>query len=140
MRLIQPQDRMPPLRAPRLTKIVVTPSMDSVRMRCCSSHNRSTGGLLIRTTCMRRVHHMRGGADDVTGLLIAALTALTHANRRAVDCRTHGLDTRQSAVAAKSCCPCHAMAANRAAAGEPDAAAMPTGVGLASMQLPPVAS
>ena len=72
---------MPPLRAPILTKMVVSASMASVLMRCCSSHNRSTGGLLIRTTCMRRVHHMRGGADDVTGLLIAALTASTHANR-----------------------------------------------------------
>ena len=75
MRLNQPQDRMPPLRAPILTKMVVSASMASVLMRCCSSHNRSTGGLLIRTTCMRLVHHMRGGADDVTGLLIAALTA-----------------------------------------------------------------
>ena len=81
MRLNQPQDRMPSLRAPILTKMVVSASMASVLMRCCSSHNRSTGGLLIRTTCMRRVHHMRGGADDVTGLLIAALTASTHANR-----------------------------------------------------------
>ena len=81
MRRNQPQDRMPPLRAPILTKMVVSASMASVLMRCCSSHNRSTGGLLIRTTCMRRVHHMRGGADDVTGLLIAALTASTHANR-----------------------------------------------------------
>ena len=81
MRLNQPQHRMLPLRAPILTKMVVSASMASVLMRCCSSHNRSTGGLLIRTTCMRRVHHMRGGADDVTGLLIAALTASTHANR-----------------------------------------------------------
>ena len=81
MRLNKPRARMPPLRAPILTKMVVSASMASVLMRCCSSHNRSTGGLLIRTTCMRRVHHMRGGADDVTGLLIAALTALTHANR-----------------------------------------------------------
>ena len=81
MRLNQPQDRMPSLRAPILTKMVVSASMASVLMRCCSSHNRSTGGLLIRTTCMRRVHHMRQGADDVTGLLIAALTASTHANR-----------------------------------------------------------
>ena len=82
MRLNQPQDRMPPLRAPILTKMVVSASMASVLMRCCSSHNRSTGGLLIRTIRMRRMHHMQGGADDVTGLLIAALTASTHANRR----------------------------------------------------------
>ena len=36
---------------------------------------------------MRRVHHMQGGADDVTGLLIAALTASTHANRPALQVR-----------------------------------------------------
>ena len=30
---------------------------------------------------MHRVHHVRGGADDVSGLLIAALTASTRANR-----------------------------------------------------------
>ena len=30
---------------------------------------------------VHRVHHVRGGADDVSGLLIAALTASTHANR-----------------------------------------------------------
>ena len=39
---------------------------------CCGRH-RSTCGLLIRATCMHRVHHVQGGADDVTGLLIAAL-------------------------------------------------------------------
>ena len=64
--------------------MVVSASMAaSVRMRCCSSHNRSRDGLLIRTICMRRMHHMRGGAGDVTGgLLTAALTASTHhANR-----------------------------------------------------------
>ena len=74
---------MPPLRAPILTKMVVSASMASVLMRCCSSHNRSRDGLLIRTICMRRMHHMRGGAGDVTGgLLTAALTASTHhANR-----------------------------------------------------------
>ena len=45
--------------------------------------NRTSGSLLIRTICMRRMHHMRGGAGDVTGgLLTAALTASTHhANR-----------------------------------------------------------
>ena len=42
---------------------------------------RSSGGLLIRTIRMRRVQHMQGGADDVTGLLIAAFAASTHANR-----------------------------------------------------------
>ena len=81
MRLNQLHHRMPPLRAPILTEMVVSASMASVLMRCCSSHNRSRDGLLIRTICMRRMHHMRGGADDVTWLLIAALTALTHANR-----------------------------------------------------------
>ena len=39
---------------------------------CCGRH-RSTCGLLIRATCMHRVHHVQGGDDDVTGLLIAAL-------------------------------------------------------------------
>ena len=48
----------------------------------CYAHCAGCGGLLIRTIRMRRVHHMQGGADDVTGLLIAALTASTHANRR----------------------------------------------------------
>ena len=105
MRLNPPQDRMPPLRAPILTKMVVSASMASVRMRCCSSHNRSSDGLLIRTIRMCRMHHMREGADDVTGLSTAALTASTHANPSG--CSGHG---------------------------------MPTGVGLASMQLPPVAS
>ena len=81
MRLNQPQDRMPPLRAPILTKMVVSASMASVRMRCCSSHNRSSDGLLIRTIRTRRVHHMRGGADDVTGLSVVALTASAHTNR-----------------------------------------------------------
>ena len=105
MRLNQLHHRMPPLRAPILTEMVVSASMASVRMRCCSSHNRSSDGLLIRTICMRRMHHMRGGAGDVTGgLLTAALTASIHANR-----------------------PCQR-------------AAMPTGVGLALMQLAPVAS
>ena len=32
-------------------------------------------GLLLRTSCIHRVHHMQGEADDVTELLIAALTA-----------------------------------------------------------------
>ena len=68
MRLNQPQDRMPPLRAPILTEMVVSASVVSVLMCCGSSHNRSTGGLLIRTARMRHVHHVRVGADDVTGL------------------------------------------------------------------------
>ena len=44
--------------------------------------------LLQCTICMQRIHQGQGGADDVNGLLIAALT---------------GLVARQSAVAAKSC-------------------------------------
>ena len=68
MRLNQPQHRMLPLRAPILTKLW--------------SVSASKASVLIRTIRMRRVHHMQGGADDVTGLLIAALTASTHANRR----------------------------------------------------------
>ena len=48
---------------------------------CCGRH-RSTCCLLIRATCMHHVHHVQGGADDVTGLLIAALAAsILHADR-----------------------------------------------------------
>ena len=81
MRLNQPQDRMPPLRAPTPTKMVVVPaSVASVLVRCCSRQHRSTSGLLLRTNCMHhRVRRMHGGADDVSGLLIAALTASAHA-------------------------------------------------------------
>ena len=127
MRLNQPQDRMPPLRAPTPTKMVVVPaSVASVLVRCCSRQHRSTSGLLLRTNCMHHrvrrmhggaddvasgrlervkarlvqgccgphrstsglllctirmhyVHHMQEGADDVSGLLIAALTASAHA-------------------------------------------------------------
>ena len=45
---------------------------------CCGPH-RSTSGLLLCTICMHYVHHMQEGADDVSGLLIAALTASAHA-------------------------------------------------------------
>ena len=67
MRLNQPQDRMPPLRAPTPTKMVVVPaSVASVLVRCCSRQHRSTSGLLLRTNCMHhRVRRMHGGADDV---------------------------------------------------------------------------
>ena len=69
-------------------------------------HSAELAGLVLKTDeWMQRMRHMRGGADDVTGLSTAALTASTHANL--------------------SGCSGHAM---------------PTGVGLASMQLPPVAS
>ena len=71
-------------------------------LRCCSSHNRSSDGLLIRTTIrMRRMHHMRGGADDVTGLSTAALTASTHANLSG--CSGHADRSRPSVDAAASC-------------------------------------
>ena len=45
---------------------------------CCGPHRR-TSGLLLCTVCMHCVYHMQEGADDVTGLLIAALTASAHA-------------------------------------------------------------
>ena len=93
MRLNQPQDRRPPLRAPILTKMVVSASATSVRMRRCSRWHRSTSGLLrewaadCRTHDLvarqsARIHHIQGGADDVSGVLIAALTASSHANRQ----------------------------------------------------------
>ena len=56
MRLNQPHDRMPPLRVPILTKMVVSASVASVLMR-------SVASVLMRW------------------LLIAALTASTHGNR-----------------------------------------------------------
>ena len=128
---------MPPLRAPILTKMVVSASMASVRMRCCSSHNRSSDGLLIRTICMRRMHHMRGGADDVTGLSTAALTASTHANLSG--CSGHA-DRCRPSVDAAACCSylseCMSLLAHRHLLR----AAMPTRVDLASMQLAPVAA
>ena len=50
---------------------------------CCGPH-RSTSGLLQCTMCMHYVHHKQEGADDVSGLLIAALTASAHAIGRGV--------------------------------------------------------
>ena len=52
-------------------------------MACSADLGRTihTSGLLIRANCMRRMHHVQGEADDVTGLLIAALAASIHANR-----------------------------------------------------------
>ena len=59
----------------------------------------SSSGLLLRTNRMvHRVHHMQLGADDMNGLLIAALTATAHATR-----------PWQRAKPAAACCPCHAM-------------------------------
>ena len=56
--------------------------LDRVKARlmqgCCGPH-RSTSGLLLCTIRMHYVHHMQEGADDVSGLLIAALTASAHA-------------------------------------------------------------
>ena len=50
-------------------------------MCCCSRRHRSTSGLLSCTNRIHRVLHVQGGADDLTRLLIAALTASAHANR-----------------------------------------------------------
>ena len=60
----------------------------------------------------------------------------------AVDWRTHGLDTRQSAVAAKTwaASTCHAMAPTELLLVSGCSAVMLTGVDLASMQLAPVAT
>ena len=41
--------------------------------------HRSTSGLLVRTNCVHRVHHVQRGARDGHGLLIAVLTALVRA-------------------------------------------------------------
>ena len=60
-----------------------------------------SGGLPLRTIRMRRMHHMRGGADDVTGLSTAALTASTHANLSG--CSGHADRSRPSVDAAASC-------------------------------------
>ena len=46
---------------------------------CCSRRHRSTSGLLVRTNCVHRAHHVQRGARDGHGLLIAALTALVRA-------------------------------------------------------------
>ena len=64
--------------------MVMSVSMASVLVRCCSSRDRSSSSLLICADCMRRMHRVQGAADDVTALLIAALTASTHANRPAL--------------------------------------------------------
>ena len=78
--------------------------------------------LLLCIIRMHCVHHVRGGADDVSGLLIAALTASTHTpigrGSEDLDCKHLPFDDSQG-----GCC------------WLADAAAMPTGVGLTSMQL-----
>ena len=72
--------------------------LDRVKARlmqgCCGPH-RSTSGLLQCTMCMHYVHHKQEGADDVSGLLIAALTASAHAIGRGSE---------------GACCTCHAVA------------------------------
>ena len=60
MCLNQLQARMPPLRAPIPTKMVVSASVASVLVRfarCYSRRHRSTSGLLQRTDCVHREHH-----------------------------------------------------------------------------------
>ena len=54
MRLKQLQDRMPPLRVPILTKMLVPASVASVLilMRCCSGRHRSSSVLLLCTIRM----------------------------------------------------------------------------------------
>ena len=128
MRLNQPHDRMPPLRVPILTKMVVSASVASVLyallLETTSEQQRAAA---VHHSHVHRVHHVRGGADDVSGLLIAALTASTHTpiGRGSEDlgCKHLPFDGSQ-----RSCC------------WLADAAAMPTAVGLTLMQLPPVAT
>ncbi len=128
MRLNQPHDRMPPLRVPILTKMVVSASVASVLyallLETTSEQQRAAA---VHHSHVHRVHHVRGGADDVSGLLIAALMASTHTpiGRGSEDlgCKHLPFDGSQ-----RSCC------------WLADAAAMPTAVGLTSMQLPPVAT
>ena len=81
-----------------------------VRMRCCSRRNRSTSGLLLRTNYTHCVHHMQGGADDVTELLMAALTASARANRP--------WQRRQLLPLPPLPLPCDASPARAAAVGE----------------------
>ena len=82
LRLSQRQERLPPLHAPIPTNMVVSASVASVLVRfarCYSRRHRSTSGLLVRTNCVHRAHHVQRGARDGHGLLIAALTALVRA-------------------------------------------------------------
>ena len=51
----------------------------SVRSLLLKATSRSTSGLLVRTNCVHRVHHVQRGARDGHGLPIAALTALVRA-------------------------------------------------------------
>ena len=56
MCLNQPQARMPPLRAPIPTKMVVSASLVSALVRCCSRRHRSTA---------RRVCHMAARSQEL---------------------------------------------------------------------------
>ena len=61
--------------------MVVSASVASVRMRREFGDIETASCLLLCATRMHRVHHVQCGAAGVIGLLIAALTALTHADR-----------------------------------------------------------
>ena len=67
LRRSQRQERLPPLHAPIPTNMVVSASVASVLVRfarCYSRRHRSTSGLLVRTNCVHRVHHVQRGARD----------------------------------------------------------------------------
>ena len=65
---------------------------------CCSRRHRSTSGLLSCTNRIHRVLHVQAGADDLTRLLIAALTASAHANR--------AVAAKAAPIASTACCTC----------------------------------
>ena len=69
-------------------------AVTSVRVRTTSRSSSGCGHY--------RIHHMHGGADHVSGLLVAALTASSHATRLLWQRR-------------RRCCPCHAVALPAAA-------------------------
>ena len=78
LRLNQLQDRMHAAATSADTDEhgrVCVGGLGSYECAAAQGHNRSTSGLLLCPICMHRVHHIQGGADDVTGLLTAALTA-----------------------------------------------------------------
>ena len=70
----------PPATRALLSRLVLETDERSRGSR--SKTDEADAGLLWATSeHLRHVHHMRAGADDVTGLLIGARTASTHANR-----------------------------------------------------------
>ena len=85
-----PADRhlLPATRRALLARLVLKTDERSRGSR--SKTDQADAGLLLWATsehlrpadtrhfCMHRVHHVQAGADDVTGLLIAALAASTH--------------------------------------------------------------